>query len=108
MSEESEQGQTSGPCIHSHEDMYLAWRHQGDGYNYFHCQFCEWAKPDLDAPVIKAYLQRKLAEEKQKVEAYRWVAIMHYAKQLTIKMDGNTEEAEFIDAEAQKIIEGKK
>lgn len=40
-------------------------------------------------------------------DAYREVAILLHAKQLTVKKEGGTREADFVDAEAARIM-GKK
>ena len=49
----------SAECLakkeNNHEQMYLNWRHQGDGFNYYYCSMCGWIKPDLESPVITKY-----------------------------------------------------
>lgn len=56
------------PCLMNHEEMYLTWRNQGNGYNYFFCSHCEYVKFDFESGKIKAVLdlERQRADEAEK------------------------------------------
>ena len=47
------------PCIMSHEEMYLTWCHQSDGYSYFKCTSCSWQKPDLELGTVGKLFKAK-------------------------------------------------
>lgn len=53
----------------NHEQMYLSWKLQGDGFNYYYCSMCGWIKPDLKSPVIESEL-KKAKEEALAVHKY--------------------------------------
>lgn len=47
------------PCIMNHEEMYLHWCHQADGYSYFKCASCGWQKPDLELGTVGKIIKAK-------------------------------------------------
>ena len=46
-------------CIHKHEETYLVWHYQADGYSYFKCGFCDWQKPDLELGTVGRIIKAK-------------------------------------------------
>ncbi len=62
---------------HSHEEMYLIWNHQGDGFYYFECSICRWKKPDMGCPVIqkefKAQDRQALKDKDEEIKGLEWV-----------------------------------
>lgn len=54
------------PCIMSHVEVYLVWRNQGNGYNYFHCAHCDYVKFDFESGKIKVALQQVRQEERER------------------------------------------
>lgn len=53
---------------HSHDELYLSWHHQGDGFNYFECSICHWKKPDPKCSAILKLVEEETRELKSKAK----------------------------------------
>ena len=55
----NEGAESAKPCHASHEDAYLTWCKQEDGYCYLYCYSCNWHKPDFEHGYLKEFKDYK-------------------------------------------------